>query len=216
MYRIVMVLVWPVVRLWGRLNVVGLDLLPASGPVFLFANHDSGWDPLVIGVAALPRREVRALAVSGLWQRRPIGWVLDRMGQIPIERGLGDTRALAAAVTQLNAGACIGIFPEGTVSHGRALRVRSGAGRLALAVPEARVIGVAVTGAVDVARFPKRPRVRVEFFAPEREPDGPAESAAEFTNRVMGQVRDKAPVATARPRRTALKSRDRQPVSRTR
>ena len=134
-YRVAMAVVWPVIRWWGRLEVVGVDVVPATGPVVVMVNHDSAWDPFIVGVAAVHRRQVRALAKSSLWNVRPAGWVLNGMGQIPIDRGRGDIEALSEAIEQLRAGACIGIFPEGTVSRGRTLRSRSGAGRLALAVP---------------------------------------------------------------------------------
>jgi 1-acyl-sn-glycerol-3-phosphate acyltransferase len=192
-YRIVMAVAWPIVRWWGRLEVVGEQLLPATGPTLLLVNHDSAWDPLVVGVSAVRRRQVLALAKSSLWRVRAVGWVLDHMGQIPIERGRGDADAMGAAIERLAAGACIGVFPEGTVSRGRPLRALSGAGRLALAVPDARVICVAVTGAVDIVRVPKRPRLRVEFFEPAGGQPRPGETAVGLTKRMMAEVRATAP-----------------------
>jgi 1-acyl-sn-glycerol-3-phosphate acyltransferase len=209
-YRVVMAIVLPILRWWGRLEVVGEQVVPASGPTVptvLIVNHDSAWDPLVIGVALVRRRQVRALAKSSLWQVRPFGWLLDHMGQIPIDRGRGDTQALSAAISQLRAGACIGIFPEGTVSRGRPLRPLSGAGRLALAVPEARVVCAAVTGAVDVVRFPKRPKIRVDFFEPTGGPPRPGETAIGLTRRTMTEVRDRAPYALPGRRAKAAKYR---------
>jgi 1-acyl-sn-glycerol-3-phosphate acyltransferase len=176
-YRIVMAVAWPIVCWWGRLEVIGAELLPASGPVIVMANHDSAWDPIVVGVAALRRRQVRALAKASLWNLRPMAWVLDRMGQIPIERGRADIEAMAATIEELKTGSCIGIFPEGTVSRGRALRPLSGAGRIALAVPEAPILCAAITGAVDIVRFPKRPQIRVRFFEPDPDRAREGESA---------------------------------------
>ncbi len=203
MYRVVMAVATPVVRWWGRLEVIGDWFLPESGPTVLLANHDSYWDPVVVGVAAIRRRQVRALAKSSLWRVRPLAWVLDHMGQIPIERGRGDTKALAAAIERLRAGACIGVFPEGTVSEGRTLRALSGAGRLALAVPDCRVVCVAITGAVDIVRFPKRPRLRVEFFEPADGQPRDGESAVSLTRRTMAEIRATAPPAVAGRRRRA-------------
>jgi 1-acyl-sn-glycerol-3-phosphate acyltransferase len=205
-YRIVMAVATPVVRWWSRMEVVGLDAIPERGPVVLLANHDSHWDPLVIATAALSRRQIRALAKASLWKPRPVGWVLDRMGQIPIERGRADRQALEAAVEQLRAGACIGVFPEGTISWGKELRALSGAGRLALAVPGTRVVCVATTGVVDIVRFPKRPRIRVEFFEPAEGQAQPGEMAARLTKRVMAEVRVRAPQVSA-GRRRAQESR---------
>jgi 1-acyl-sn-glycerol-3-phosphate acyltransferase len=130
-YRGVMALTAPIVRWWGRLEVTGLEHLPASGPLLLIGNHDSNWDPVAIGSAGLPRRPVRALAKSTLWKHKPLAWVMEQMGQVPVERGKGDAQALQVAIEQLAAGSCIGVFPEGTISRGSRLRARSGAGRLA-------------------------------------------------------------------------------------
>jgi 1-acyl-sn-glycerol-3-phosphate acyltransferase len=205
-YRAVMAAATPIVRWWGRLEVVGAEHLPASGATVLMANHDSYWDPVVVGVAA-GRRQVRALAKSSLWRHRALAWVLDHMGQIPIERGRSDAKALAAAVERLNAGACIGVFPEGTVSQGRALRALSGAGRLALAVPDCQVVCVAITGAVDIVRFPRRPRLRVQFFAPAGGPPRSGESAVALARRALVDIRTAAPPAVPGRRRKAAKSR---------
>jgi 1-acyl-sn-glycerol-3-phosphate acyltransferase len=206
-YRVVMAIATPSVRWWGRLEVVGLQVLPTSGPAVLIANHDSAWDPLVLGVAAMPRRQLRALAKSSLWRARPVGWLLDQMGQIPIDRGRFDTQALAVAIDALQAGACVGIFPEGTVSRGLPLRPLSGAGRLALSAPDARVVCVSVSGAVDVVRFPKRPRIRVEFFAPAGGPPRPGETAVGLTKRTMAEVRARAPFAVPGRQRKAAEFR---------
>jgi 1-acyl-sn-glycerol-3-phosphate acyltransferase len=195
-YRVVMIIATPFVRWWGRLQVRGVDLLDGPGPVLVFANHDSLWDPLVVGVAA-KRHQVRALAKSSLWSNPVLARVLDGMGQIPIERGRGDVAALSAAIEQLQRGACVGVFPEGTVSRGEALRPLSGAGRLALAVPGVRVVAVSITGAVDIARFPARPRIAVEFFQPAGGQPDPSESAIKLTRRVMSEIRDKAPFAAS-------------------
>src|SRR4051812_31984228 len=154
----------PLIRWWGRLEVSGLEHLPTSGPVLLAGNHDSRWDPVAIGVAGLPRRQIRALAKSTLWKNAVLGKVLDGMGQIPIERGAGDAGALDRAIAALRDDrVCIGVFPEGTTTKGRVLRARSGFGRLAAAVPEAQILSVTCEGAGVLANFPNRPRIRVQF-----------------------------------------------------
>jgi len=176
-YRFAMAACRPWVASWGRLEVSGLEAMPASGPVLLAGNHDSQMDPVVVGVAARDRRQIRALAKSSLWSIPGLGPVLGGMGQIPIDRGAGDAHALDRAIEELRGGTCIGVFPEGTISRGWTLRARSGTGRLALAVPEATIVCVAVRGIVDFARFPKRPRARVEFFRPAGGQPQPGEDA---------------------------------------
>ena len=195
-YRAALGLCAPIVRWWGRLEVEGLEHLPAEGPLIIAGNHDSYWDPVVVGLAAIKRRQIRALSKSSLWKVKGMNRVLDGMGQIPIVRGTGDADALDRAIAELRGGACVGIFPEGTRSLGRTLRPRSGLGRLAAAVPEAVVVPVAVAGATDIPRFPKRPRLRVRFLAP-AEAARNGESPAAFAARIVADVRVLAPITPA-------------------
>ena len=196
-YRIAMAVCYPLVKLWGRLEVEGLEVLPRGGPTLIIANHDSQTDPLAVGVAARNRRQIRALAKTQLWEKPGLGWVLDGMGQIPIERAAGDAQALVNAIDALRGGACIGVFPEGTISVGRTLRARSGIGRLALEVPEARLVCAMVQGCPDIARFPKRPRIRVRFFEPASGQTDPAESPADLSQRLLDEIRALAPPVDA-------------------
>lgn len=196
-YRGVMYLSTPPVVWWGRLKVTGLENLPLTGPILLAGNHDSYWDTVTIGLAALPRRQIRALAKSTLWMPG-LGKVLDGMGQIPIDRGKGDVGALDRAVQELEAGACIGVFPESTRSLGRELRARSGLGRLAERAPQAKIVCVAAAGTVDIPRFPtNRPHVRVEFFEPAGGGLKPGESHHDFAARLLVEIRARAPIAIA-------------------
>jgi 1-acyl-sn-glycerol-3-phosphate acyltransferase len=196
-YRIAMAVCYPLVKLWGRLEVDGLEVLPRGGPALIIANHDSQTDPLAVGVAARKRRQIRALAKTQLWDKPGLGWVLDGMGQIPIERAAGDAQALVNAIDALRGGACIGVFPEGTISVGRKLRARSGIGRLALEVPEARLVCATVQGCPDIARFPKRPRIRVRFFEPASGQTDPSESPADLSQRLLDEIRAIAPPVNA-------------------
>jgi 1-acyl-sn-glycerol-3-phosphate acyltransferase len=197
-YRVAMAACTPIVRWWGRLQVSGLEHLPESGPVLLAGNHDSYWDPVAVGIAGLPRRQIRALAKSSMWKIRGLDRVLDGMGQIPIDRGAGDVRALDRAVEELRGGACIGVFPEGTRSLGRELRARSGFGRLAALVPKAAVVCVTVVGTTDITSFPKRPRIAVRFFPPTGGGLVDGESPGELSARLLAEIRAQAPIVSAK------------------
>jgi 1-acyl-sn-glycerol-3-phosphate acyltransferase len=200
-YRAAMAIGKPV-ALWGRLRVEGLESVPESGPLLIVGNHDSHWDPVMVGVSAIRRRQIRALAKSDLWKVRGLAPVLNGMGQIPIDRGKGDQQALARAIETLRAGACIGVFPEGTRSRGKVLRARSGLGRLALEVPEAHVTLVAIEGTADLTGFPRRPRIRVRFFDPAGGQPRPGEDPGELSARLLAEIRELVPpVISYRKRR---------------
>ncbi len=186
------------------MQVSGLELLPLEGPLLVVGDHDSYWDTVAAGIAGLARRQIRALAKSSMWTNKLLGAVLTGMGQIPIERGSRDSGALDRAIEELRKGACIGIYPEGTRSLGRALRARGGVGHLARAVPEATIVGVACNGTVAIPRFPReRPRVRVEFFEFEQPAIAPEESPQEYSTRLLAELRHRAPIEVAGRKRAA-------------
>ena len=188
----------------GAPGVEGLEHVPPTGPLIVCANHDSYWDPVVVGIAAIRLRQIRALSKSSLWKVKGLNKVLDGMGQIPVVRGTKDTDALDRAMTELRGGACVGIFPEGTRSLGRTLRARSGIGRLAAAVPEAKIVCAAVTGTTDIPRFPRRPRLRVQFFEPSGGQMQPGEDPTDLAVRVLAEMRALAPIIAAGRRPKAI------------
>jgi 1-acyl-sn-glycerol-3-phosphate acyltransferase len=191
-YRVAMA-VNMAVAAWGRLEASGVETLPASGPILVVGNHDSHWDPVMIGFAARKRRMIRALAKSQLWDVKGLAPVLNGMGQIPIVRGAGDAQALANAIEALRDGSCVGVFPEGTRSRGREMRARSGVGRLALEVPEAHVTCVAVSGTSDLTGFPRRPKIKVQFFDPVGGQPRADEDPGELSARLMAEIRAISP-----------------------
>jgi 1-acyl-sn-glycerol-3-phosphate acyltransferase len=203
----------PWAKWWGRMQVEGLETLPRSGPALVVGNHDSNMDPIAIGVAARKRRQIRALAKAELWNVRGLGPILNGMGQVPILRGEGDTGALDRAIEALRSGVCIGVFPEGTRSLGRTMRARSGISRLAEAVPETKIVCVSVSGTVDFAKFPRRPRVRVRFFNPAGGDYRIGEDHGEFAARLLEEIRaGTPPVAAGRNARAVERLRKKKGV----
>lgn len=191
-------------RRWARLQVEGVDVLPADGiPLLVVSNHDSMIDPLAIADTMVRAdRLVRFLAMDRLWRHRPMAKIMDSLGQIPIRRGAGDVAAMQSAVDALAAGDPVCIFPEGGLSQGQRVRARRGVARLIEAVPDVEVVLAAVEGTTDVVRFPRRPRARVQFFRPSAPPRPGEEDHAELAERLLGEIRDRVPPAAAgrRPR----------------
>jgi glycerol-3-phosphate dehydrogenase (NAD(P)+) len=181
----------PFFLLYFRLERIGAEHIPRSGPLLLAANHRSFLDPFVIG--ALTRRPVYYVAKRELFARRSQAWLLNALGAFPIDRGAGDTDAMATARAILQRGDCVVIFPEGTrVRSGGLGSPRRGIGRLALETG-ARVVPVAVAGTEDVRRgWRIRPRkVRLRCGAPLGFPLVAAPSpalAATVTERVWARI----------------------------
>jgi 1-acyl-sn-glycerol-3-phosphate acyltransferase len=182
---------------WGRMRVRGLESVPPRGPLLVVPNHDSQWDPVMVGLALKARRRLRFLARASLWRIPGLGPVLYAMHQIPVRRGAGDDQALDQAIEALRSGEAVCVFPEGGLSWGERVRARSGAGRLAGACPGARIVLCTVEGATEFVRFPRRPRVRVTFFAHQNGDARPGEAPAEVATRLLDEIRARVPPTPA-------------------
>jgi 1-acyl-sn-glycerol-3-phosphate acyltransferase len=153
----------PAFLIYLRMQRVGREHLPKSGPLLLASNHRSFLDPFVIGT--LVRRPVYYMAKRELFEKRWQAWILNGLGAFPVDRGAGDGAALETARAILARGDVVVVFPEGTrVRRGPLGTPRRGIGRLALeaGVP---VAPVAVIGSENVRRGwrirPRKVRLRV-------------------------------------------------------
>jgi 1-acyl-sn-glycerol-3-phosphate acyltransferase len=182
---------------WGRVKVTGIAQVAPHGALLLVPNHESQWDPLVIGVALRRRRRLRFLARADLWKIFGLAPILSALRQIPIERGAGDRGALDNAVAALSSGEAICVFPEGRLSRGERLPARSGVGWLAKECPSVRIVLCAVAGTTDYVRFPRRPRVRVDFFEPVSGQPRPEEEPQALAARLLDELRERVPPAHA-------------------
>src|SRR5574342_331014 len=71
------------VRTIYRLEVVGADHIPVSGPAVIASNHESFLDGIILGAAI--SRELRFVAKAELWRFRLLAWILDALGAVPVE-----------------------------------------------------------------------------------------------------------------------------------
>lgn len=128
-----------------RLSVSGKEHLPESGPVLIVCNHISQADPVILGVAAVPRKSYY-FAKAELFRVPFLRGYINRMGAFPVERGGADRRALRLAREVLARGDMLLMFPEGRrFTDGRLRPGLSGPGSLAL-TPEVTVIPAAIWG----------------------------------------------------------------------
>jgi 1-acyl-sn-glycerol-3-phosphate acyltransferase len=115
-----------------RLRVIDHGGRQASGVYLFLANHVNTLDPFVFK-AALPQ-SFRAVELADHFRWPLYGWLIRRLGHIPIERerpfrAMG---SLAAAIKALQNGASLLIFPEGSRTRdGKLLPFKRGAFHLA-------------------------------------------------------------------------------------
>ena len=113
------------------------DKIPATGGCILVFNHVSHVDPLTAAHIVYDHGRIpRYLAKSGLFKNRALARFLTAAGQIPVERLSKNARgAFDAAVAAVQAGECVVVYPEGTLTRDPDLwpmAGKSGAARIAL------------------------------------------------------------------------------------
>ena len=144
----------------GHVKLLGVQNLPAAGPVVLAGNHLSALDgPLIFAFAPRPPTFlVKDEAFSG-----PLVPLLRGSGQVPIVRDRVDRAPIRLTVELLRRGGVVGIFPEGSRGDGLARTAKPGVGYLALR-SGAQVVPVACHGTDALLRRPwARPDARIVF-----------------------------------------------------
>jgi 1-acyl-sn-glycerol-3-phosphate acyltransferase len=128
----------PLVRTLFKLVPSGQEKLPKKGAYVLVSNHVTNVDALAMAyfVYVTLKRAPHFLAKGSLFKLPLVGPLLRGAGQIPVYRGgQRNDEPLRAAHAYLDAGHCISIFPEGTLTRDPNLwpmRGKTGAVRLAL------------------------------------------------------------------------------------
>ncbi|QAY64674.1 1-acyl-sn-glycerol-3-phosphate acyltransferase [Xylanimonas allomyrinae] len=149
----------------ARYEWSGGENFPKSGGFIAAANHATEIDALTFAHYLFDHgHEPRILAKRGLFTTPVIGSILRATRMIPVDRGTADAgRSLEAARVELAGGACVAIFPEGTITRDPDLwpmEGKTGLARLALAT-RVPVIPVAQWGAGSI--LPRYGRVLRPF-----------------------------------------------------
>jgi glycerol-3-phosphate dehydrogenase (NAD(P)+) len=165
LYLLARALITPFLLLYLRLARTGREYGRVDGGLIVAANHRSFLDPFAIGAALPWRRPMNYVAKVELFERRWQGWLLSRLGALPIRRGESDELAMETARLAVQRGGTVCIFPEGTrIRRGTLAAPKRGVGRLALQTG-APVVPTAVFGSEQVRRGwrirPRRVRVRL-------------------------------------------------------
>ena len=187
----------PPLLLLTRHRWLGVAHVPERGGVILAVNHVALTDPGVLAEFVLfgCGRVPAFLAKSSLFELPGFGRILRGAQQIPVyrERAEGGG-ALDAAVARLRDGACVVVYPEGTVTRDPdrwPMLARTGVARLALA-SGATVVPVGQWGAQGI-KIGRRPLCTTAAgpaldLARWRDAQPTAEVLRAVTNEVMGAV----------------------------
>ncbi|MGO9197101.1 MAG: lysophospholipid acyltransferase family protein [Acidimicrobiales bacterium] len=149
-YGLIKAIMTPVLRGLFRVRVTGLENVPESGAVIIASNHQAFCDSLFIPMVV--KRRVTFVAKAEYFHSWKTRWFFRAIGQIPMNREGGDAakRSLGEALALLQAGGCLGIYPEGTRPPDERLhRGRTGVARLAIAA-NCPIVPIGIKGTREV------------------------------------------------------------------
>ena len=96
---------------WVQLTVAGREALPRRQPFLFLANHTGFFDPPIMVRAA--GEAVTILATESNFREGPIGRFFVYFGAVPKMKYTADARAIITLKRWADAGAHVGLFPEG-------------------------------------------------------------------------------------------------------
>lgn len=162
-YRLAVAVLRPLLMLLTKRDWRGTENLPDDDGFLVCSNHMSYVDAFTLAHFLIDNgHPAYFLAKESVFRIPVLGRIVRGAGQIPVHRESGDAAlAFTAAVTAVEEGRCIAMYPEGTLTRDPQLWpmvAKTGAARLALAtgVP---VVPVAQWGPQSIlspyARFPR-------------------------------------------------------------
>lgn len=131
LYLLTGIVLRPFLRLFARLQPIGLENIPKDRGFVLVANHVGWIDPLWIGLALWPR-PVCPMAKKELFYKWPLRSILNQLGAFPVTRGAASLSEIRRPIEILQAGGIVVIFPGGT-RESQMSGVKRGAATIALA-----------------------------------------------------------------------------------
>lgn len=145
-------------RASGRRNV------PTSGPALLVCNHQSHFDPPLVGLAA--RRPLTYLARSTLFTNKLFATAIRAYGAVPIDRDVG-VEGLKAVFKALDEQRAVLMFPEGTRTPDGVMQPLKPGVSLVVKRATCPIVPVGLTGAYTAwPRAQLLPRPSPLFLAP--------------------------------------------------
>ncbi|MSU77615.1 MAG: 1-acyl-sn-glycerol-3-phosphate acyltransferase [Gemmataceae bacterium] len=133
--------------LGSSLRVQGTRNMPAEGPALLVANHQSFFDPPMVGLAA--KRPLVYLARKTLFRNRFFAGLIRSLNAVPIDQEGVGKEGIRTILEQLQLGKPVLVFPEGERTRtGSLLPLKPGIHLLIKRV-HAPIIPVGIAGAFD-------------------------------------------------------------------
>jgi 1-acyl-sn-glycerol-3-phosphate acyltransferase len=90
----------------------GQHRAPQTGPLLIIANHESYWDPPMVGIAV--KRRVAFMARKTLYNTKALAKFMENVGTFGVDQEGTGLEGIRTALKKLQEGEAVVVFPEGT------------------------------------------------------------------------------------------------------
>ncbi|MBY0459927.1 MAG: 1-acyl-sn-glycerol-3-phosphate acyltransferase [Gemmataceae bacterium] len=142
----------------------GWHHMPRVGPVLVLANHQSMFDPVMVGLSS--RRYLSYLARKNLFEQPVLAPLIRSLNAIPIDRSMGKD-GIQAVLSALEQGQAVLVFPEGERTHDGTVQPLKAGVSLLIKRLKCPIVPVGIAGAFAAwSRFMKWPQFAPPFLPP--------------------------------------------------
>ncbi len=139
-----------------RFDVKGIENIPNDGAAILCSNHIH-WADSIAEVIFI-KRIYYTMVKAELMETKIKNWFFRNLACFPVERGKGDTKAIAIAEEHLRNGDMLMMFPEGTRNGmEKGLKMKKGAAMIALQT-KSPIIPIGISGTF---KFMSKIKIRI-------------------------------------------------------
>ena len=170
-YYAVRAICWLIIKIFWKVEVVGIENLPKEGGLILASNHVSYIDPIVLAITM--KRKICFIAKKEAFNNIFGSVLLRNLNAFPVDREKIDIRSLKKSLSILQEKKVLGIFPEGTRSkNGELQELKLGIIKIGMKTG-ASILPVGINGVYNVYThgilFPnlfKKYKVTVQYGTP--------------------------------------------------
>jgi 1-acyl-sn-glycerol-3-phosphate acyltransferase len=138
----------PMLHLYFRGRIYGVEHVPKQGSLIVVSNHASDFDPPILSNCV--GRPVAFMAKEELFDVPILGQAIRLYGAYPVKRGAADRSAIRAALASLEEGWATGVFLQGTrTPDARITDAKLGAAMIA-AKSQASILPVSLWGTQEI------------------------------------------------------------------
>jgi 1-acyl-sn-glycerol-3-phosphate acyltransferase len=178
-------------KLCYRLRTEGSERIPREGSLIIIANHQSHYDPIIIGLV-VRNRPFRPMARSGLFRNWFMRHLLRAFNTISVDQEKGDVEAIRTSIEVVKSGQALIIYPEGTRTRDGVTHEFQRGFHVVMKRTKAPIMPIAIEGAFDVwPIFQKWPRLSGRIMARAGEVIPYDEVAAKEPDQLLESLRQK-------------------------